>query len=217
LSGATYDRRVYAFRFETTEEQDEALMARLNAAPNRSHFNLFYNNCADFARKMLNSYFPGEFRRSIFPDAGMTTPKQVTYKLVHYAQQHPETQLTVFEISQIPGNRRQSRSNKGVDESLATTLYAIPIALVNPYLAGGLMVNYLVRGRHRILPKHPLVPAPDDLTAWARPALTGPTPTAQNPVSVVAQAPSAAAIGPAETPVAGTTEIGLQKIEASHE
>ena len=30
--------------------------------------------------------------RSIFPDAGMTTPKQITYKLVRYARKHPETQ-----------------------------------------------------------------------------------------------------------------------------
>lgn len=170
LVGAAYERRIYAFRFETTEEQDDALIAKLNSQPNHSHFDLVVNNCADFARKLLNSYFPGKFRRGIFPDAGVTTPKQIAHKLARYARKHPAMQLTVFEIPQIPGNRRLSRSNKDVDESLSTTLYVIPIALVNPYFAVGLFVDYLVRGRYRIVPRHPLVLMPDDLIAWARPA-----------------------------------------------
>jgi len=168
LVGAAYERRIYAFRFDTTEEQDDALIARLNAQPNHSHFDLIVNNCADFARKLLNFYYPGKFTRGVFPDAGITTPKQLTHKLAGCAHKHPEMQLTVFEIPQIPGNRRLSRSNKDVDESLSTTLYAIPIALSNPYLAGGLFVDYLVRGRYRIVPKHPMVLTPEDLTAWAR-------------------------------------------------
>jgi hypothetical protein len=172
LVGAAYERRIYVFRFQTAEEQDDALIARLNAAPNHSHFDLIVNNCADFARKQLNFYFPGTFKRGIFPDAGVSTPKQIAHKLARRAQKHPEMQLTVFEIPQIPGNRRPSRSNKDVDESLSTTLYAIPIAIVSPYLSGGLLVDYLFRGRYRILPKHPLVLAPDDLTAWARPPST---------------------------------------------
>lgn len=217
LVGASYERRIYAFRFETTEAQDDALIARLNGVPNRSHFSLLFNNCGDFARKILNSYFPGAFRRGFFPDAGLTTPKQVAFKLARYAQKHPKTQLTVYEIPQIPGYRRQSRSNKSVDESLATTLYAVPIALVNPYLAGGLFADYFVRGRNHILPKHPLVLRPDELTAWARPALTASTPTAQNSVSAGAQASGAAAIDPAETPAAETVHDSPQEVEASHE
>jgi hypothetical protein len=169
LAGAVYERRIYALRFETSEEQDDALITMLNTQPNHSHFDLVVNNCADFARKLLNSYYPGKFKRGIFPDAGISTPKQLAQKLARCARRHPEMNLTVFEIPQIPGNRRRSRTNKDVDESLATTLYAIPIALVNPYLAGGLFVDYLVRGRYRIVPKHPMVLTPDELTAWARP------------------------------------------------
>lgn len=59
LLGAAYERRIYAFRFDTTEEQDEALMEKLNAGPNKTKFDLLFNNCADFARVMLNNYFPG--------------------------------------------------------------------------------------------------------------------------------------------------------------
>jgi hypothetical protein len=167
LVGVSYERRIYAFRFETTEEQDDALIARMNDSGNRSHFHLLFNNCSDFARFTLNLYFPRTFRRSVFPDAGVTTPKQIAYKLERYARKHPETQLTIFEIPQIPGYRRQSRSNKSIAESLATTSYAIPIALLNPYLAGGLFVDYLVRGRHHLIP--PLPAAPRKLTGPKQP------------------------------------------------
>ena len=114
LVGVAYERRIYAFRFNTTEAQDDAFIAKMNGAENRSHFQLLFSNCSDFARVILNEYFPGTFKRSIFPDAGMTTPKQITYKLVRYAKKHPETQLTVFEIPQIPGYRRSSQSNKSI-------------------------------------------------------------------------------------------------------
>lgn len=190
LVGVAYQRRIYAYRFETTEEQDDAFIAKMNAADNRSHFQLLYNNCADFARVTLDFYFPHAFRRSIFPDAGMTTPKQITYKLMHYARKHPETQLQVFEIPQVPGYRRLSRSNKNIAESLVTTAYAIPLAAANPYLAGGLFVDYLVRGRHHLIPKDLQVLGPENLAP-----LTASTTTAQDRISPEVQS-------------AGTTEDG---------
>lgn len=163
LVGVSYERRMYAFRFDTTEAQDDALIERMNKDKNRSHFELFYNNCADFSRKMLNQYFPRNFRRSFFPDAGMTTPKQITFKLVRYAKKHRELHLEVYEIPQVPGYRRLSRTNKSVSESLITTGYAVPIAVLNPYLAGGLFVDYVVHGRYHLIPKNPVKLMPDDL------------------------------------------------------
>jgi hypothetical protein len=212
LVGVAYERRIYAFRFETTEEQDDAFIARLNAGVNHSHFELLYNNCADFARVALNFYFPGTFRRSLFPDAGMTTPKQITYKLVRYARKHPETQLTVFEIPQIPGYRHLSRSNKSVAESLVTSGYAAPLAVMNPYLAGGIFVDYLVRGRYHLIPRNPAVLGPGNLSE-----LTSLASLAQNPESAGTQASSAAANGSADTPPAGTANSGLKEIMGAHE
>ena len=212
LVGVSYERRIYAFRFETSQEQDDALIVRLNAGRNRSRFNLLFNNCSDFARRILDSYFPGAFRRGIFPDAGMTTPKQITYKLVRYARKHPETQLAVLDIPQIPGYRRGSGSNKSIAESLSTTGYAIPIVLINPYLAGGLLADYLVRGRFHPVPRNPQLLAPDDLRE-----LTASVPTAQNPGSAGAQAPGAANGGFAESPESITANSGLPEIKASNE
>ena len=163
LVGVAYERRIYVFRFNTTEAQDDALIARLNDSENRSEFDLLYSNCADFARGILNDYFPRTFRRSIFPDAGMTTPRQITYKLDRYAQRYSETGLNVFEVPQVPGYRRPSGKNKSVAGSLVTSVYAVPLAIMNPYLAGGIFVDYLVRGRYPLVPEHTTVVAPDRL------------------------------------------------------
>src|SRR5579872_5532361 len=53
LIGVSYERRMYAFRFDTTEAEDDAFIARMNRDKNHSHFELFYNNCADFSRIVL--------------------------------------------------------------------------------------------------------------------------------------------------------------------
>src|SRR5580698_2082593 len=197
LLGAAYERRIYAFRFDTTEEQDDALIEKLNSEPNKTKFDLLFNNCADFARVMLNDYFPRTFRRSIFPDAWMTTPKQITYKLVRFGRKNPGTEVTVFEIPQIPGYRARSHSAKGIDESFITTVYAIPIALLNPYLAGGLFVDYLVRGRYHLIPKDPTILGPENLSALTAPGLTSakltaPSSTQENSSIAGTQAPMAA-------------------------
>ncbi len=211
LVGVSYERRIYAFRFDTTEEQDDALIARMNDSVNRSHFYLLFNNCSDFARRILNQYFPHTFRRSVFPDAGMSAPKQIVYKLERYASKHSETQLAVFEIPQIPGYRHPSHSNKSIAESLSTT-YAVPIALLNPYIAGGIFVDYLVRGRHHLIPKNPQILAADNLGA-----LTAAARVAQNPGSAGVQAPSAVAGGSAEGEGTETANFGLKEIRVPHE
>jgi hypothetical protein len=64
MLGAAYERRIYAFRFDTTPEQDDALIARMNAGPNRSHFQLFFSNCADFlpghSQHLLSPHLPAQ-------------------------------------------------------------------------------------------------------------------------------------------------------------
>ena len=58
-------------------------------------------------------------------------------------------------LPQIPGLHRQSHSNKDIAESLATSAYALPLAVVSPYLLGGIAVDYLIRGHRGVIPKHP--------------------------------------------------------------
>ena len=212
LIGVSYERRIYAFRFNTTEQQDDALIAWLNDRTNKSHFELLFNNCADFARVLLNQYFPGKFTRSIFPDAGMTTPKQITYKLMRYSKKHPEMEIGVFEIPQVPGYRHLSRANKSISESLVTTVYAVPLAIVNPYLVGGLFVDYLVRGRYHLIPKNPEVLEPETLTA-----LTGAPGNDQNATNAATQVSGVATEGAVPAPPSLPANSGLQEVSTSHE
>jgi len=212
LVGSAYQRRIYAFRFETTADQDDALIARMNGHENKSHFDLLYNNCADFTREVMNAYFPRKFHRSLFPDAGVTTPKQVTYKLVRYGKKHPEIHLKVFEIPQIPGYEHWRRSNNDVAEAFFTTGYAIPIALFNPYLAGGLFVDYMVRGRYPLVPKHPQRLTPENLFA-----LTAPGREPQNALSAGTEAASAAASSFVDTEAVAPANSGFREIKETHE
>jgi hypothetical protein len=152
----------------------------------------------------MNFYFPNTFKRTVFPDAGMTTPRQITFKLVRYAKKHPETGLKVFEIPQVPGYRRMSRSNKSVSASLITTGYAIPIAILNPYLAGGIFLDYLVRGRFPRIHEHPTVLAPDELSE-----LSDLTPVSERarPAEVAVKSGSPAASAPAAKSLAGAAPV----------
>jgi hypothetical protein len=161
--GVAYERRVYAFRFGTTEAQDDALIARMNAEANRSRFNLLYRNCADFTGGILNFYFPRTFRRSALPDFGITTPRQITYKLVRYARKHPGTQVATFDIPQVPGYRRHSRRNQGIAESLLTRGYIFPFAFISPYIVGGVLADYLVWGRYPLDLKHAQILTPQSM------------------------------------------------------
>jgi hypothetical protein len=167
--GVAYDRRVYAFRFATTEEQDNALIAQMNAGPNRSRFNLIRRNCADFNKGILNFYFPGTFHRTVLPDGGITTPRQVTYQLLRYGRKHPETQISVFDIHQIPGNRRHSHSNKSIAQSLITSGYVVPLAFISPYIVAGVVVDYVGWGRYPLNLKHAQVLTPDNMVPLTAP------------------------------------------------
>ena len=163
LVGAAYDRHIYVFRFATTVAQDEALIAHLNDGPNHSHFNLLYSNCADWTGKVLNIFFSGTFHRSILPDAGITSPRQISYKLIRYARKHPEMQLKVFDIPQIPGNRRYSHANKSIAKSLITSGYVVPFAFVSPYIVAGIIVDYLGWGRYPLDLKRAQVLTPEHI------------------------------------------------------
>ena len=54
LVGEAYDRTIYTFGIQTTQEQDDELIQTFNSRPNRNRFHLLFRNCADFARQVIN-------------------------------------------------------------------------------------------------------------------------------------------------------------------
>ncbi|HVN94141.1 MAG TPA: hypothetical protein VMT38_10615 [Terracidiphilus sp.] len=173
LVGAAYERRIYVFRFETTEQQDDALIARMNDSKNIGHFNFITRNCADFASGILNFYFPGAFKRRLLPDAGITMPRQTAYQLEQYARRHPELHLQLMQIPQIPGYRRESGRSKSVAGSLVFSGDVIPLALLDPYVAAGVLADYLIFGRYPLIRQRPEVLSPDTMAVLA--GTTNPT------------------------------------------
>ncbi len=165
LVGAAYERRIYAFRFATTEAQDNAFIARMNDGANRSHFNIMFNNCANFAADVLNFYLPHDFRRLAPSDAGMATPRRIASELVRYARSNPDIQLEPFEIPQVPGFRRPSRTSQSVPASLIETGYIVPVAALNPFAAAAVVADFLLWGRDPLPLAHAWVLAPEDLSA----------------------------------------------------
>lgn len=155
LAGSAYDRTLYAFQVETTEEQDDAFIRKFNAAENQPAYKLISKNCADFVREVINFYWPKSIHRSVISDLGVMTPKQAAKSLVRYSKRHPEMHLSAFIIPQVPGTKR-SRPVRGVlDSVLLAKKYMAPLALLHPVLIGTVTAAYW-SGRFR-QPRDPMV------------------------------------------------------------
>jgi hypothetical protein len=147
LVGSSYDRTIYGYQIETTHEQDQALIQKLNSSPNISHFHLVSRNCADFAKDIINFYYPKALHRSLFADVGMTTPKQMAKMMTKYNSRHPELDFSRMAIAQVPGSMPRSTPVHGVVESfLKSKKYIVPSAMVSPIFAGCVAGVYFTTG-----------------------------------------------------------------------
>ncbi|HTS07307.1 MAG TPA: hypothetical protein VMP68_17125 [Candidatus Eisenbacteria bacterium] len=153
LVGSSYDRTIYGFEIETTPEQDLALIQKLNSSPNRSHFHTVSENCADFAKAIINFYYPHALHRSIVADVGITTPKQMAKMLIKYSAKHPEVRFSRLVMPQVPGSMPRSTTIHGVVDSFFTSKkYIVPSAVVSPIFAGCVAAVYVGSGASRFDP-----------------------------------------------------------------
>jgi hypothetical protein len=153
LVGTSYDRAVYGFDIDTTPEQDDALIHKLNTSPNRSHFHLVSNNCADFAKDIINFYYPKSLHRSVIADAGITTPKQMAKRMTKFSARHPELEFSRLVIAQVPGSMPRSTTVHGVVESFfKAKKYIVPSAVFSPIFAGCVAAVYVGTGAGRFEP-----------------------------------------------------------------
>jgi hypothetical protein len=153
LVGSAYDRTAYAFEVETSKDQDEAFIRAYNAAPNRSHFRTVSHNCADFAKDVINFYYPKALHRSAVADVGITTPKQMAKTMVKFSARHPELEFSRYVIPQVPGTEARSTAVHGVVESfLKSKKYIVPSAVASPIFAGCVVAVYEGTGTGRFKP-----------------------------------------------------------------
>ena len=147
LVGSAYDRKIYGFAVETTEDQDDTLIADFNDRTNKSHFSFFFNNCANFAANVMNHYYPRSVHRNFIADAGLMTPKQAAKSLVKYEKKHEEVETADFVIEQVPGSIPRSTPVDGVAEALLKSKrYVVPITVLYPPVTAGLAIVYLGGG-----------------------------------------------------------------------
>jgi hypothetical protein len=153
LVGSSYDRTIYGYEIETSGAQDEALIRKYNSSANESHFHTVSRNCADFAKDVINFYYPRSLHRSLVADVGITTPKQMAKLLVRYSSHHPELQFARTIIPQVPGSAARSSNVHGVVESFfKSKKYIVPSAIVSPIFAGCVFAVYEGTGGGRFDP-----------------------------------------------------------------
>jgi hypothetical protein len=153
MVAATLERSMYMFVVKTTVEQDRALIAEFNSLPNVNHFNGMTNNCADFARRVLDTYYPHSVKPDYINDFFMTSPKAAARTFTHYAHEHPELDLRVLHFSQVPGTiKRSSECRSGTEQLYHSKKLVIPLAVFAWQSVPAVTASYLITGRFN--PEH---------------------------------------------------------------
>ncbi len=174
MVGATLSRSMYIFTVGTTLEQDKALIEQFNSLPNENHFNGMVRNCADFTRRVINTYFPNATGPDYINDFGMTSPKAIARSFTRYAHRHPEASFRVLHFAQVPGTiKRSSECRGGTEQLVRSKKLLVPMLIFADHALPFLAASYLLTGRfspQRELEKHPTLEATesDNLMKLAR-------------------------------------------------
>jgi hypothetical protein len=148
MVAATMIRGVYIFSVSTTLEQDEQFIDAFNDAANRNHFNGVTNNCADFTKRVINTYFPHAAKTDHLNDFGMTSPKAVVRTFTHFALNHPDSQLRVMHFAQQPGTFKRSRTvRSGTEQLFHSGRLMVPMVLASYYALPVVTTSYFTTGR----------------------------------------------------------------------
>jgi hypothetical protein len=148
MVAATLIRSIYIFVIDTTEEQDRRLIAEFNDSLNENHFNGVTRNCADFTRRVINTYFPNATHPDYLNDFGMTSPKAVARSFTRYALRHPESNLRVLHFAQVPGTIKRSREVRaGTEQLYRSKKFLIPMLLFADPAVPAVAGSYLLTGR----------------------------------------------------------------------
>jgi hypothetical protein len=146
-----FNRDIYGFSLKTTPAEDAKFLERFNAMNWQGKFNSFSRNCADFTRKVMNTYFPGATRRDVINDFGITTPKALGKSLTGYASSRPERLFYVTKYSQIAGPIWRSYDNMHfTQKALTSKKYLVPSLYFYPPVFYAMAGAYFLTGRYSV-------------------------------------------------------------------
>jgi len=155
MVGATLERSIYIFVVEPSVEQDSALIEEFNSLPNHNHFNGITQNCATFARHILNTYYPHAARADYLNDFGLITPKAIARSFTHFGEHHPEAHLRVLHFAQLPGTiKRSTECRNGTEQLFHSKKLLVPMILFADHELPFVAASYLLTGRFN--PEHEL-------------------------------------------------------------
>ena len=145
---AAFVREIYIFEVRTTVEQDQQFIREFNARANVNRYSGFRRNCADFAKLVVNTYFPHAAHRDPINDFGMTGPKAIARSFAHYAEHRPELDFRVIRVDQVPGTyKRSSDCHEGTEQTFRSKKWLIPMVAVEAQAVPFLAASYLLTGR----------------------------------------------------------------------
>lgn len=148
MVGATMSRSMYVFYVDTSLQQDLRLIAEFNSLPNQNHFSGVTDNCADFVKGILDTYFPHSAHRDVIDDFGMTSPKAVARTFSHYARQHPDLQFCVLHFAQLPGTiKRSTEPHDGTEQLFRSKKLLVPMAIFANHELPVVAAAYFLHGR----------------------------------------------------------------------
>jgi hypothetical protein len=105
-------------------------------------------NCADFTRRVINTYFPHATNPNYINDFGMTSPKAIARSFTRYALRHPEANLRVLHFAQVPGTIKRSRECRaGTEQLYHSKKFLIPMIIFADHELPAAAASYLLTGR----------------------------------------------------------------------
>jgi hypothetical protein len=163
MVGASLERSIYMFVVDTTVQQDLALIEQFNADANENHFNGMTRNCADFTRRIINTYFPNATGPDYINDFGMTSPKAIARSFSRYAHRHPDAGFRVLHFAQVPGTiKRSSECRAGTEQLVRSKKLLVPMLIFADHVLPFVAASYILTGRfnpQRELEEHPTIEA----------------------------------------------------------
>ncbi len=146
-----FNRDIYSFNIRTSYEEDIKFLERFRERPVDGKFKAFTRNCADFTKKVINSYFPGAAKKDYINDFGITTPKAIAKSVTRYASKRPQREFNIVKYSQIHGPIWRSYDNRNFTEkALVSKKYLVPALYFYPPIYVGFASAYLLTGRFSV-------------------------------------------------------------------